>query len=82
MPEEVDKQVEAATGIPEVADRRVAADKPAEEVETAEGEEPLPRLRGYRRIRKNGCSPQYCGHNWCKNAETFFTSLAGIIRVL
>jgi hypothetical protein len=64
MPGEEARQAEA--------DKRVAADKPAEEAGTAGVEEPLPRLREYRRIRRNGCSPQYCGRNWCKNAEPFF----------
>ena len=88
-----DKPVEADT--PAVVDRRVeevpdmqaaagkqevGADRQAAEVEIA-GEVRLPLQQACHRPRKNGHCPLYCGHNRCKNAETFFTSLIGFMRV-
>ena len=63
-----------------VAAPQAVVDKPGEVVEIAGAAEPLP-LRQCRRLRKNGHYPLGCVRNWSKNVETFFTSLAGFIRV-
>ena len=72
---------QAAVGKPEVgADRQAAVDTQVGEAETAGGVR-LPLRQAYHRPRKNGNYPLDCGHNPCKNVETFFTSLADFIRV-
>jgi hypothetical protein len=80
-PAVVDRRVEEVPGTPEAAGKPEAgAGRQAAEAEIA-GEVWLLLRQACHRTRKNGHCPLDCGHNRCKNAETFFTSLAGFIRV-
>jgi hypothetical protein len=80
-PAGVDRRVEEAPGTLAAADKQEGvADRQAAEVEIA-GEVRLPLQQACHRPRRNGHCPLDCGHNRYKNAETFFTSLIGFIRV-
>jgi hypothetical protein len=80
-PAAVDRRVEEVPGTQEAVGKpEVGAGRQAVEAETA-GEVRLPLRQACHRPRKNGHYPLDCGHNRYKNVETFFTSLAGFIRV-